>query len=130
MNAATAETEHPVRKLLPPRTPERLDHWSNLLEKAAAFADQEWCQHALNKPPDAAQPERHCAAGLVTRHCQTQEQLLPIIFAIHEQLPLDTTIPEWNDAPERTAEDIRTVFRQAAARLRAEAETRRQAAAG
>ena len=126
---AHAETEHPIRKVLPPRTPERLDHWSRLLEQAATFADQEWCQHAMTKPADAVQPERFCAAGLITRHCQTQEQLLPIIFAIHEQLPLDASIPQWNDAPERTAQDIREVFRKAAARLRAEAETRRQAAA-
>ena len=100
---------------------------AQLLEQAAAFPDAAWTQQVLAR--NAAGLEVHynnpsavayCALGRLhhTLHQAGKEELALLLrAAMDAELPGTDLIP-WNDAPTRTAGEVRSLFQAAAERLR------------
>ena len=125
---------------MPGSPAQNLYQGARLLEQAGQFANREWTQGV--KARDAAgQPTallggqplpynrknnpavRYCAAGHVERVCCAQPataQYQPALLTLLTKI-LKAPIPAWNDAPGRTAAEVRSLFRQGAARLYREA---------
>ena len=121
---------------------------ARLLEAAAEFPDPQWTQgakartpqgHVIPFPPDDPElpeagslPAQLCAIGHIERatlldpdgHRWTRRMMTAVTREIRE------TLPQWNDHPDRTAEEVRQTFRQAAKRLYQEAVTQALAPEG
>lgn len=127
----------PRAQAFPAREPEPTDNHSadreaqaRVLEQAASFADDQWTQLALavdrkGQPvnPASNQAVAFCAVAHLDRAIAAAGLHFPdgaIVDAVLAELPADTACPAtWNDRPGRTPEEIRQIFRRAAARLRA-----------
>ena len=112
---------------------------ARLLEQAADFPDGQWTQGAKARGPNGDPmtyhpgrtpessvyfPARFCALGHIERvtGCLSHRPDLPtallreaVTREIHEP------IPDWNDKPGRTAQEVRQLFQKAANRLYKEA---------
>ena len=110
------------------------EYIAQLLEQAADFPDEAWIQGAEAR--DAAGQEcypfqdkavKFCALGRLNRVCSRQQSTDPIRATIsrvlRELLPpsAEDNLARWNDRPERAAAEVRALFRQAAAQVRAAA---------
>ena len=112
-------TQHPRRMPMPLETAE-------LLEKAAAFTDPEWTQgcYALDaagnpiywESPAAVQ---FCAAGLVKRAVKANKGgcALPLLAALIDPEGRNVDLTRWNDAPGRTPQEVRDMFKRSAAQV-------------
>ena len=113
---------------------------ARLLRQAARFPDAAWLQHctALDEngqylPPESPLAVRHCALGRLIKvsaaagNSHAVSRLLP---AVEARLPAPfANLSRWNDAPGRTAAEVRQVFRQAAQALDTQARTLKAASA-
>ena len=134
MNSPSHQTYND--QLLAELTPPERYRAARLLEQAAEFADHEWTQgakartaqgHAIPYLPDmdygAHPPARLCAMGHIER--VTGEKVLsgPLSrrLAAAVTREVKNCIPDWNDLPATTPEQVRQAFHQAAARLYKEA---------
>ena len=101
---------------------------ARLLRQAANFPDKAWLQRATAQdaqsrriPPESPAAVRHCATGRLLKvgranvNSHAVSRLMPAVEA-HLPAPF-ASIGSWNDAPERTAAEVKTLFRQAAAAL-------------
>lgn len=125
----------------PRRDPAALQRQAAILEQAADFADEQWCQAASAQ--DAAGAEvwhgsadaaRHCLLGRLDNTVR-QENQPPIMEMLlrhrlleqldERQYPIERMNParlvDWNDAPNRTPEEVRQLLRKTAQTLRQEA---------
>ena len=111
--------------------PQDLTFQADLLELAAQFHDKRWTQGAISR--NAKDEEVHmrdatqakwCASGhlhkiVLQRGLHNSGLDFALLLAVERQLPPEyQTLPEWNDAPGREPEEVRELFRKAAARLR------------
>ena len=104
-----------------------------LLRAAAEFDDAEWGQginaadrHARPVDPGAPTAVQFCAQGLILREIRRRPELYysRIFPALTAGLPAECRhLPGWNDAPGRTPQEVRELFRTTAARLEAQART-------
>ena len=112
---------------------------ARLLEQAADFPDDQWTQGAKARSPNGngmtfhpgkipesspLYPSRFCALGHIERvtGCLSHKPDLPTAL-LREAVTreIQEPIPDWNDAPGRTAAEVRRLFQQAANRLYREA---------
>ena len=115
-----------------PYTPAAMRRNADLLDRAAGFADQEWTQNcyardAAGEKVDYLDPAaiQLCAAGhmLRTSHADGQREYGRLYAAVNRALlPGGPDLTAWNDAPGREPEEVRQLFRKAAARLRQKAD--------
>ena len=108
-------------------TPELL---ARLLEQAAAFPHNTWIQgsEAQDAAGQAVYPFQEsaikfCAIGRLNRVCHQQRAPDPVRTALARALltalpPGAGDLQLWNDQPERTPQEVRELFQQAAARIR------------
>ena len=130
------ETEKPMDR------PEDLQRQAALLEKAADFSNEEWCQGASAQ--DAAGGEvwhgskaaaKRCLLARLDNTVRQLEQPPVLEMLLRKRLlaqlegpesPLAEINPhrlvEWNDHPERTPEEVRQLLRDTAQALRRQAE--------
>ena len=95
---------------------------AQVLERAAARCERGWCRgvDALDKagqsvPPESMSATRWCVYGAV--HCDTNDSarfMALDFFASH----IRALISHWNDAPERTQQEVVAALREAARRAR------------
>lgn len=129
-----ADYDHPL--LRHPRDFYRL---GRLLEAAGDFTDDQWTQgvlarNAAGEPANPAPqlldpaakaafvtpdqyPVAYCALGHIQRATAAARigghvELMKL--CLHETLPQDATIPDWNDSPFRTPQEVRDAFQKAA----------------
>ena len=106
---------------------------ARLLEQAGEFQDEEWTQgakartakgHAIPILPHggkalATRPTKYCALGHIERVCRANDlyghQALMMNEILHQELGIG--VPTWNDQPDTTAEQVRTLFRQTSAKM-------------
>lgn len=119
-----------------------LYRYAQRLEAAGDFRDDQWTQKALARnaagqgtaisqdPVNPAKPGpavRYCAMGHLYRICTTpqEETDIPALTALLSNQLLDNgadaSVPDWNDAPGRTPQEVRDLFQQTAAGLYREA---------
>ena len=108
---------------------------ARLLEAAAEFPDLQWTQNAKARtrqghsvPYDLGYeyegvPFQFCAVGHIERAARAEPQASAWARRMMTAVTRETrqNVPHWNDEPERTPEEIRQAFRQAARRLYKEA---------
>lgn len=110
-----------------------------LLEAAGDFTDSQWTQdvlarNAAGEPAHPAPqlldedakadfitpdqfPVAYCALGHIQRAAaaaQISGHVELMKHSLHETLPQDSSIPDWNDSPYRTPQEVRDAFQQAA----------------
>lgn len=130
----SVDYDHPLL-----RRPQDFYRLGRLLEAAGDFADDQWTQDVLAR--DAAgepthpapwllddeakaafilpekDPVAYCALGHIQRAiaaAQINGHVELMKLCLHETLPQDKTIPDWNDSPLRTPQEVRDAFQQAA----------------
>ena len=110
---------------------------ARVLEQAASFTDDQWTQLALAVDkngklvkPTSARVAARCAVAHLDAALEAAGPNFPegeILEAVLAELPADTNCPAtWNDRPGRTPEEVRQLFRRAAARLRSQAQLERE----
>lgn len=100
-------------------------HIADLLEQAARFADRQWTQNCYARnalgnaiPWQDRAAVQFCAAGRLFKTAPKVDLYGPVA----EHIPgCAANLNKWNDAPGRTPEQVRRLFRQTAAALREEA---------
>ena len=104
---------------------------AQLLEAAARFEDREWTQGAYARDPEGCHiPYSHpravqfCASGRLMRirhenpAAADQVSGFRLLQEILYEIPGEKDLMAWNDRPTRQPEQVRQLFRQAAARVR------------
>ena len=104
---------------------------AQLLEAAARFEDREWTQGAYARdaegchvPYSHPQARQFCASGRLMRirheapAAAEQVSGLRLLQEILGEIPGEKDLMAWNDRPNRQPEEVRQLFRQAAARVR------------
>ena len=108
---------------------------ARLLEQAADFPNRQWTQGAkardCNGRPTGLEeyrsalrpPAKYCAVGHLERVCEQSPEdrrYQPLLLNRLAQ-QIHDSIAHWNDEPERTAQDVRELFREVAQALYQEA---------
>lgn len=113
-------------------------YYARRIEATGEFSDDQWCQNSLARnaagqntavsvdpvdPKRPGPPVQFCAMGHLYRICATpaEETDIPIMTALlTRQLTANgaaEALAQWNDAPERRAQEVRELFQQTAAHL-------------
>ena len=99
-----------------------------ILATAADFADHEWTQLTYGRSADGT-PAQNFLSGQTIQFCADGHLLRaveriggwnfamgPLYAALAPGLPEDQDLVRWNDTPGRRPEEVRQLFREAAAR--------------
>lgn len=87
-----------------------------LLDAALWLEEHEWCQgRSYGVSVDHEPPAAACMYGALALQCEGADRRAPLLDACNAVIDfLGQDIPSWNDAPERTKEDVIAVLRAVA----------------